>query len=517
MYKPDFPTHNYIELQRSKIPFGDSRSTTYETTYGAAMRPLTGDIQSQKINTKLLQRTHWTPGNIPTTQESEYVAKYRDFKTKASRDPAYTRDEMMRTTFTLGNDKDPFAERTKMAEYHEGIPKRENYQKEFTATHFDLTSTSAPKWETTNRAEFRPLSAQPATPINHHLNRGFGAKSSFEQMGAFETKTSLYQDTYKNYGNVRPETASSTAVTVNGDSIVFAQGMTQKNQRTSVKLGGIQTDYSTTTQDGYVKTRDVVSVDPELARQRRAQFQRSCVGQGTSAIPMYKQSVMHESIVPHPECRPPPPAEKTAFVSHHEYRNWVGPMTTTSQDAFQPKKAEVRQPFNMGLQQSHMNIGYPGINENRSLYSDTFTKPPPTMDRVDANAMRAFHTAHHSKTDTNSAARTGTTTYNDTYRPQPDFRPPPICDALKGGHNIVPNEERFNVKESNMKESFKPPPKIDQATRTDNKLQKSHLQLKSNCPPWTTTQQDYFLFNTYNMDNYNRVMAEKQAHKKTIK
>lgn len=452
----------------------------------------------------MLQRTHWTSGNIPATQESEAHAKYRDFKQKATRDPAYTRDQMMKTTFTLGNDTDPFAGRVVQREYHEGIPQRENYREKFTATHFDLTTPGAPKWESTNKAEFRPLTAQPSQPINHELNRGLGAKSSFEQMGAFDTKRSLNQDTYINYGKCRPETASSQAVRVTKDSIVFTQGNTQASQRTSVKLGGIQTDYSTTMQDGFVKTRSIETPDPQLAKQRRAQFQRSCVGQESSAIPPVYKSEMKESIVAHPECRPPPAAERTAFVSHHDYRNWDGKINTTMHDDFPAKKAEMRQPFNMGLQKSHCNIGYAGINENHSLYSDTFKKPENVSERVDAAAMRAFHTAHHSKTDTGTAAKTGKTTYEDTYKPQPNFVPPPSCDALKGGHNVVPNEDRFNVKESNMKESYKAPTKVEQPMRTDNKLQRSHLQLKSNCPAWTTTQHDYFLFDTYNTDNIKR-------------
>lgn len=504
MYTPDFPVHNYLELQRSKIQVGDRRNLSWETTYGAAMRPQSADIQQQKIDTVMLQKTHWTNGNIPTTKDSEYIDKYRRFTTSCVRDPAYTRDQMMQTTFSLGNDKDPFPERVMQTEYHEGIPKRESYREQFTATHFDLSTKSAPKWETTNRESYRPHSAAPAEPINHELNRGLGTKSNFEQLGAFGTPNSLNQDTYKDWSGHRAQTASSTAVYVKDGNIVFDQGMTQANQRTSVKLGGIPTTYTTTTQDGFVKQRDlqaagITAVDPTLARIRRAALTRSVVDQGTPTIAPVTKSVMRESIVPHPEYKPPPPAEKTAFISHCDFRNWDGKMTTTMREDFPVKHAEPARPANMGLQQSHCNIGYTGINENRSLYSDTFKDPGRTMDRVDANAMRAFHTAHHSKTDTGTAARTGQTTYQVTYLPQPDFRPPPSCDALKGGHNVVPQEDRFVVKESNMKESFKAPQRCDQATRQDNALQKSHLQLKSNCPAWTTTQQDYFQFRTYKM------------------
>ena len=226
---------------------------------------------------------------------------------------------------------------------------------------------------------------------------------------------------------------------------------------------------------------------------------------------MASKSVTQESIVPHPEYKPPPPAERTAFVSHCDFRNYDGKMSTTMRDDYPAKKAEPARPANMGLQQSHCNIGYTGINENRSLYSDTFKNPGRTMDRVDANAMRAFHTAHHSKTDTGTAANTGKTTYQVTYLPQPDFRPPPSCDALKGGHNVVPQEDRFVVKESNMKESFKPPSRCDQATRQDNALQKSHLQLKSTVPNWTTTQQDYFLWYTYDTSPKNPCPKAQQA------
>lgn len=498
IFRPDFPSNCYKLLQRSSIATGDRRREYWDTTYGTEMRPRTAEHQQQKIDTITLQKTHWTNGNIETTKESEYVDKYRPFSVTAARSPEFTRDKMMKTSFAIGDKNQPFEVRDRSIPVMEPV-ERPNYREMNTATHFNLTTPTAPSWETTSRDAYKPHDVKPAESAQMELNKGLGAKSNFDQYGAFQTRNSEASDAYIDHKAGMPEYASTQSVVVDraANTINFNQSTSNKWQRNNVRLSGQPNEWLTTSQCGCFKG-PITPIDCQQARIRRAQFTRSCVDQGTPAIPTVTKSVMHTDIVPHPDCRPPPPAPATAFISNHEFRNWDGPISTTYKDSFQPKKAEIPTPANKGLQRTNAKFGYDGINEKTTLYQESFRKPPPTHDPVDAAAMRAFHTAHHTKNDLKDASDTGKTTYQVDYVGHPGFRPPDLANVIKGSNNVVPNEERFNIKESTMKASYKKPPPFDQAQVRDNKLQRSHLQLKSQQDPWTTTQQDYFLFEKYN-------------------
>ena len=209
---------------------------------------------------------------------------------------------------------------------------------------------------------------------------------------------------------------------------------------------------------------------------------------------------MQDAIRAHPNFKPPPIAEKTAFVSHHDYKNWNGPQfRTTTQDAYGPKKAEKVDSINNRLQQSHVKFGNDNIHEITTLYQDTFQKHPRAVERANMDAARAFHMGHHSNSKSGDDVHTEITTNQATYVKFKDAKPSDICDALRGGNNIVPNEPRFTVTTSSMHEDFKPFPKSQKIQAIDNSLQRSHIQIKGDESPWTTTQADYFQFNTYRM------------------
>jgi hypothetical protein len=121
------------------------------------------------------------------------------------------------------------------------------------------------------------------------------------------------------------------------------------------------------------------------------------------------------------------------------------------------------------------------------------------MDRVDADAARAFHMAHHSKTSTSHLPRRDKTEYQTEYTGCVGGKASEPCDALRGGHNIVANDPRHIIRESVMKSQFKRHPNVKPPPPIDNYLQDSHLPLKGGGVPWTTTQMDYFWFETYHM------------------
>jgi hypothetical protein len=211
---------------------------------------------------------------------------------------------------------------------------------------------------------------------------------------------------------------------------------------------------------------------------------------------------MREAIQPHPEMRPPPPAESSAFISHHDFRNHKGSVSTTSRDAFQPKKADPVPPLDGNLQESHASFGLAGAKTGSTLYRDTFTPPARTMEKVDIQAARDFHQSHHNDGRSGPSERLESTTYKTNYTGCRGGQASEICDHLRGGHNVVANEPSFTVRRSAMKDSFVPYKGVQRPAPIDNFLQRSHIQLQGNAAPWTTTHQDYFLWEQYKMPGH---------------
>ncbi|KAK8833730.1 hypothetical protein M9Y10_042461 [Tritrichomonas musculus] len=499
LYTPDFPTRNNLDLQRSKIKFGDVRNTLYETTYTAAHRPFTHQDTRQSLDTQTLQRTHWNAGDLPGTTISEMHDKYRDFGTNCKREEVLTRDQMMRTSFNL-SDGTPMQGRIVQKYIPADIQSNSNLREMNCSTHFNLKNPQAvDNWVSTNKEDFKPPNGKPAEQPNLYLNRGYGLKSCFEQMGAYPPQASMNSTTYVDYSKkMDPSERTSRTITLENGTMNIEQNTSNKWQRTNMIIGDSDSKsrYRTTMQDG-IQPHGIVANDPRVAQQMKLNFQRSCINAGNNH-PSVTTTTTQDALKPHPDFRPPELAPRTAFISHQDHRNWNGPISTTSRDAFQPKKAEYIPPVNNQLQRSHANFGDDTINEKRTLYQDTFKPPPPNMERVDFQALRDFHQGHHTNSSSGMGDHTEITTNQATYKAFPGFKPSEICDSLRGGKNIVQNEPRLNVRESEMKSSFvahkyAPPQPID------NNLQKSHIQLQGSGEKWTTTQGDYFLFRTYKM------------------
>ena len=483
MYTPDYPQRNYTELQKSKVSIGDSRITYYDTTSGTAFCQRTGEIQKNQIDTKTLQRIHWTAGTDNNSYESEYSSQYKKLPS-ATRDSSISRDSMMRTHFSLGNC--PTEQRVVTRATTSSIPHRENLRDQMVSTHFDLKDPSAPKWRTSNQdAFYKGASGISAGRVDNSILTGSGAKQCFQCAAAFGPTKSLNSDTYKPF--------SKNA---------FIRPVTHNLQRTTFNLGDTPLQYTTTTGDDMKETaaavRNVRPVDPHYATLQRLALTKSSVNSGHD-FPSVKESSMHAGLVPYPNFKPPKPVEASATISHHDFRNWNGRPSTTQSEAFTPKLSQVdrSQAVNNRLQDSHMQIGTGKFEETTSLYQDTFKQFKARPELADVSKIREFHMGTHSKGDTN-LAKTGKTTNQETYTGCKGGKASKICDSLKGGNNIVPNEPRFVVSKSATHTDYVAHP-IEHQQAVNNKLQRSHIKLDGGQGNWTTTQSDYFQFKTYKM------------------
>jgi hypothetical protein len=328
------------------------------------------------------------------------------------------------------------------------------------------------------------------------LQRGLGAKSTFENYGAFGPGRSLYSDTYRNRGGTEGVGRIPKA-TIDNDSIRFVQNTSNRWQRTNFNMGDDERRFSTTAHDAFQPGRADIQ-DPQVAHEKRLALGRSCVMQGNNwrEVPTTE---MNDAIRPIPGWHRPPEAPRTAFISHQDHRNWRGPVSTENRDSYYPKIAEHVDPVNNQLQESHGSFGNPAIHETRTLYSDTFKRPPLAGELADMDAARAFHMGHHSNNKSGLNEGPPQTQYDAAFIDHKGVRPSDMCDALKGGHNIVANDPRHVVKQSAMKSDYPHHPGIHRPEPIDNLLQRSHLQLKGCGQAWTTTQQDYFQYETYRM------------------
>jgi hypothetical protein len=190
------------------------------------------------------------------------------------------------------------------------------------ATHFDLTSSSAPGWGTTHAASYRGEQAPPAEAPHMELQRGYGMKATFDNLSAFPPARPLYDDTYTGR-QLTPGVGRVPKATIDGDQINFVQGKTQRWQRTNFDLGDGLNRFATASGDALLARRGE-RPDPQLARQKRLAFAKSVAMQGFN-LETVKTTTMDDGMRPHPDHRPGPEAERTAFVSHQDHRNWNGP------------------------------------------------------------------------------------------------------------------------------------------------------------------------------------------------
>jgi hypothetical protein len=497
LYRPDFPGHNLMSMH-SRIANGDTRQSNWETTYRASMRPQTQMESRSSIDTTSLQRTHWTVGDLPPGDVSEHKADFRDFGPNHQSTPNRTREDMMQTSFRLG-DNSTIPPRAASRTCYTAV-QRPSFGDKMVGTHFDLTNPSELKvpWQSTHTHDFQDPKAAPPPPATTDLSLGLGAKATFEQLGAHPTKTSLMHDSFRPYTQ---QAVRAPPVTVSGTAVNFEQGNSQLWRQTNFKVGDNEKRYTTTTGDGLQPPGPVDRPDPSVARDRKQALSKSYAGQGHH-FPTVTETTTRAAVQPHPEARALPLGERTAFVSHHDYRNYNGPISTTVRDSFVPKQAESVHRTTGNLQESHASFGREGERMGTTLYRESFVKLPPIGERANVTERRDFHQAHHNDARAGPAERLETTTYRTAFTGCPGGRASDLCDGLRGGNNVVASEPSFTVRRSAMKEDFIPHRGVQRPPPVDNFLQRSHIQLQGNPAHWTTTQQDYFLWQQYRMPGH---------------
>lgn len=157
-----------------------------ETTYQASTPRRDRTEAVQALDTATLQKTHWTGGNFPSEQLTEYKEEYVRFPL-SSRNRPTNRDELMRTHFKLGTEDAVEPEIVERAVPYVVEP-TPNYKEQLIATHFNLKDPDAPPWTTTTRSDYRPHSARPVRQAEMELMRGQGMKDCFAMAGQFPTK-----------------------------------------------------------------------------------------------------------------------------------------------------------------------------------------------------------------------------------------------------------------------------------------------------------------------------------------
>jgi hypothetical protein len=174
---------------------------------------------------------------------------------------------------------------------------------------------------------------------------------------------------------------------------------------------------------------------------------------------------------------------------------------SASKAAYQPLKGERSEPADPDLRSTHIVLGADCIREQTSLYRDTFKGSQGLQSRVDGNAMRAFHTSHH--TNFGGAAEQGPllSTNKESFVPHPGLRPRSPIQFGQIEHVITPGDASLTVNQSSMRAAYVPHPNMAVNRPINNLLQQSHIVSTSGArDDWTTTQQDYFQFKTYKFD-----------------
>lgn len=492
IYKPDFPVHSYLELQKSKIQIGDHRHLSWETTYQASLknRPRTSSVQ--EIDAATLQKTHWSGGNFPSEQQSEYTRKYVPYDIMIP-SSSLSRDELNQTHFALGSIA-PYEDKRNPPNQRPLFPptKTENFKEKLIATHFNLKEKEIPKWSTTSSEAYVHHSPNASPQSNPQFHRGEGVKENFQNLAQYPVPLSTQREVH-NIQQFSNSQIHSPSTRINHNNIEFDETTTHKWQKTNWYVGDKNTRAYETSHKADFVPHENVSVDPHLAFEKKINLSKdSFPSMGFPFLP--NTSSQNQPIFNGEQT---PIGEKTAFISHQHFHDWKTDMRTTNQIDYQKKPINLIEKNDKNLQETHAVFGHESIKPPHTLYQDSFQPKGIAFEKADYQAARDFHMGTHSKIT--GDGKTGITSYQAEFTGHSDVKPSDICAGLKGGHNVVSNEPRFAVRESVMKNDYKVPGKADQASVIDNNLQKSHIQLTGADGDWSTTQQDYFLYESFRM------------------
>lgn len=487
---PSFPRRR-IPPKMDGFTVDKNIPTDWETTYSAGSKPkqISSDLYGRiEIDTSKLQSTHWTTGNEPTTMLTEHQEKYRPYDI-SQREPVRTRDQLMKSSFTLG-DGFPMETRESLTKQnstpYDPNRVRPGIHEELVGSHIDLRSGTNEKWETTNQASYKKFSTSQPSIANPNFQSGQGARDALSNDQYTNSYTTENQSNFIDFH-------------VKQDPIDQQERLT-RYRNSNVQLGDYgEGNYLTTNQADYKHFR-VKPVDPKVAKAARERLTRSQFSEYKKE-PMNTRTSYNDTFIEYKGFHPPSSVERSAFISHHDFRNCPDTFCSESHASYISHPISKTQKADLNLSNTHIVFGTPEPSDMRSLYQDTFKGIQTGNQRIDPTELRSFNTAHHMKVNDDTADPKLYTTNQVTYVHHNNFRPRSPIHFSKMDSVIAPSDPSLTVTESTMHASFVPHHNASTNKPINNSLQSSHINFSGGeTGKWTTTQSDYFQFKTYKFD-----------------
>ncbi|OHS92917.1 hypothetical protein TRFO_40741 [Tritrichomonas foetus] len=490
---PSFPKR-YIPQNMDGFSVKTNAPTNWETTYSAEIQAKQISPENyvrSDIDTATLQSTHWTTGNERSDMISETKDKYRQYSNiEDSRQPVRTRDQLMKSSFVLG-DGSPMETRASLREKKsiqadQNLP-RTGIHQELVSSHIDLGMGGGhSQWETTTQASYKPYQSSIPAAMNPNFQSGHGAREALRSDYITNTYQTENQANFVNY-NSRPEPINQ-------------QERLTRLRNSQIQIGDSNANYfQTTNQTDFVKL-PIQPIDPQIAKAARDRLSRSQIYDGKKE-PLNTQTSYNETFKEYKGYKPPAAAERSAFVSHHDFRDCKDTFQSESREAYQPHHITRTPQADLHLTNTHIAIGAPGYGEMRSLYRDTFKGEQGEDQRIDPAEVRMFNTAHHSKVNDDTDHSTMMTTSQATYVHHKNVQPTEPCNWNYNEHTITPADPTLTNMTSESHAAYVHHKGAVANKPINNSLQESHINIAGGqVDQWKTTQQDYFRFKTFKFD-----------------
>lgn len=487
---PSFPKRR-IPPKIDGFSVSSNIATDWETTYSSGSKPkqLSPDLYGHvEIDTAKLQSTHWTTGNEPTTMLTEHQSQFQPYDLQ-QREPVRTRDELMKSSFVLGDGSQ--METRQSLRQQNSIPYTPNVCRpgihdELVESHIDLKSGKNEKWETTHQASFKQYQTSQPSIINSNLQSSQGIKDALTNS---DYKNSYETESGSNFINFH----------LKPDKFNKEERLT-RYRNSNIQLGDpIDNNYSTTNQSDF-KPFHVRPVDPKIAKAARERLTRSQFSESKKE-PMDCRTSYSDTFIEYKGFHPPKSVERSAYLSHHDFRDCRDTFRSESHDSYVPHQIITTPKANINLSNTHITFGAPGYCEMRSLYQDTFKGIQGGNQRIDPTALRTFNTTHHIRNQDDTDKSQLLTTNQATYILHNNVRPRSPIHFVQTDNVISPSDSSLTVKESTMHASFIPHQNMAVNKLINNSLQASHINFSGGYKEnWSTTQSDYFQFKTYKFD-----------------
>ena len=475
---PTFPNHNYNNNYHDNVSIGHSKLNDWETTYNSTQKIQKTIPQQIKVDTITLQKTNWTPGNV----NEEYKSiSHSEFQPIPPQQPTKgrTRDELMATSFSLGDDN--FYE-TRETLSNSKASKFTEYEKvtktQIPQSNINLIQTNNNDWSTTSKDSYK-LYNNYKTPdkANFLIKDGEGTKSTMMNQSSYR----IYEtETGSNY--IKHNKQSNNPINNN-------------LKQSTLKIGDEKTSYITTNKSDF-KNIDLNNVQNKI---NKPDINKSGLYLGNKNSNLETTSYQDNFHI-YEDHKPPSLMPRTAFISHHEFRNCNETFQTTSKDSYKPLELNPQKPLDLHLNEGNIKIGESNQSIKTSLYQDTYKKHyiNNNNNKNDTINTKAFHTEHHTNVTTIAGLNENKTTSQESYINHKGIIPRSAIKFPEKSTVISMADPSLIITESTMKKDYLPIKNFEKGSSVNLALQNSHIQIKGEMKDeWKTTQSEYFKFKTY--------------------